>query len=163
MSRRSSEYLRTRASALIVGETRGVPLKVISLILCGIFTVVGGRNFFFCGQPVFGLDVDAMETFQNCKEDAFQYGWSATGGLGLILMAAIRYHMCMTEQVADLYHSMKLLVLGDWMIAWIVINVGFDKAPLLYSVSSFSGAIYETYVLTVARRAYLVRQKQKGG
>ena len=100
---------------------------------------------------------------QNCKEDPNQEAASILVGIGHLVHAAIRLSMSTAVHVADLVHTMWLLVLMDTGHVYMLYVHGKkgEGIPLVY-IGLVGGAfLYEVYVLVVARRALKARNKNK--
>lgn len=159
--RRTSEYFRSRSSTAVVEETRGVPFKLLSLLLGVVFVVPSIRNFFFCKCGFTEFDAQSLaEWYPDCDSDRFHRLSADMSGMCGLFFALIRFHVATTTHVADLYLSMKALVFMDTVALWILIRLGLQETPsLLYPSMVLASLIYEVYIFMVARKAYIARSK----
>mmetsp|Transcript_12052 Transcript_12052/g.19008 ORF Transcript_12052/g.19008 Transcript_12052/m.19008 type:complete len:165 (-) Transcript_12052:132-626(-) len=161
--RRTSEYIRSRDSAFLVQEARGVPFTILSLLLGVNFGFLGFRYIFYCGEP-FTSDPSEeafLAIFKDCKSDPFAEAWSGVIGAVCFVHAAVRFAMAATKKTAELYHLMLFVTGYDFMLALLTIRVGLGLVPLYYIIMVATMVVYESTVLYMARRAYLVRSAMK--
>ena len=161
MMKRTSDYFRGRESVAIVNETRSVPYKIISLLLCCLWTAVGIRNIFFCGSGLGSDDQSARaQMFPDCSTNRWQSLASGIMGLWALFNAIIRFNMCVATHIADLYNMMFLLVCIDCGIFFVVIkNVNYMEIPMFWRVLLPCCLGYEGYVFSVAKAAHQARLK----
>ena len=170
MAQRPSTYYRERDSLFIVNETRGVPFKIVSLLLAFMFFITGVRDIVAPSYPISGTDyererlgslfVDHPDENVNKHKDLWYY-YAGLVGLFALLNAALRFVMATTSHVAELYQTMQFIVGIDFGLLALSYRMGITKMPIFYVVMLGGAFIYETYILSIARKAHLSRMKMK--
>ena len=154
---------RRNSSIIIVDETRGAPLKIISFVMGILWLLRGIQFFFFCGQPVPGIETDrilfSQMGMEDCKTNPFQESMSGLVGIHFIIVAAIRIKTSVTEHVADLYQTMILAVTIDILYVLLIMRCwdAFSQNPIALTMVVPIGCLYEMYILYKARNAYELR------
>lgn len=164
MASRTPQYYRDRPSVVVVSETRGTPLKMLSLLVSIMWGLVGLRNFFFCDIPLSGTDSEREQIhkmYYDCKNDKTGQFTADLVGIFSIMQSAIRFHMATTTHVADLYLTLLLLTGIDALIFLAMIRYGWDANPWYYNIMAAGSFLYEGYTLVQARQAHLARLKMK--
>lgn len=163
MYRRASEYFRGRSSISVVNETRGAPYRGISIVLALFFLVFGIRDMFFCGTPFTSheMELKFVEIWQDCDTNVYQEGFSGLVGLENLIISILRFNVAFADTTADLYRTMMLLVFIDYSHIFLITRSPPIVIPIVYCLLVVAGAIYETYILYLARRAYLSRLKSR--
>lgn len=159
--RRSTHVRDARSNTVVVvKETRGTLYVLMSLFLAVLYFVFAIRDLFFCGHTLTSdpFENKMYEIFKDCDQDKLREGWSGLIGGYELMEGLVRLDSVMTENTADLYHTMMGLVLVDLLRLHILLRCGPDKIPFLNSSTIIVCLIYETYVLHLARRAYNLRK-----
>jgi len=156
-----------RASVLIVEETRGVPLRIVQIILAVIAFFRGIQFYFFCGQPIPGNEADGIffESlgFEDCKTNMVRKALSMIYGGHGILIAMIRWRIATTKHVADLHHSLFIIVINDLLFVVVYVmcwEVAMEHTRMV-SLTLPIALAHEAYIFSNARRAYINREKEK--
>lgn len=154
MLRRSSDYLRGRQSLLIVNETRGVPLKIISLLIGCYFFLRSGQILFVCDlseeSPIY---TSLLSVWAECKSNPYQLAVSRLVAFLFFLLGCLRLQVALTEHVADLYNALLYLVASNYYSFFTIVHVkrsGGDVPPFAF-VPILAGVLYESYILYLVR------------
>lgn len=150
-----------------MNETRGVPFKIISLLLAVMFLLTGLRDIIAPNYALSGTDyekerLDNILTSlqQTDSVDLWQF-YTGLSGLYALTNAALRFQMATTTHVAELYNSMLFIVMLDSGLLLVAFRMGIAKLPIFYAIMMIGALLYESYVLYVARQAHLARLKMK--
>ena len=162
--RKSSQVYRDRPSVVVVQDTRGLPLTILSYILSLQFAIAGLRHIFFCNVPISGTVHERQmlsQMFSDCTNN--KHGQFASDMLGIYLLtqAAIRFHMATAIHVADLYLTLLILTMADVCMLLAVLRRGIEDEPIYYVILGAGSILYEALTLVEARKAYLSRLKMK--
>lgn len=163
--RRSTRFFTGRESLAVVQETRGLPFTVATLMQAFIFGVYGIRHIFFCGYVLPGegqLMVDYFDSaYPDCRTNNYRTYASLTEGGWAIMMAHARLQMATTSDTAELYSTLKLVVVADTVMFFGSIRLGYSLVPWFYQGFMVFFLGFEIYLMLIARKAYVKRHQQQ--
>lgn len=165
MLRRSTRFFTGRESVGLVQEARGLPFTVVTYFIAFFFAASGIRHFFFCGY-ILPWEDSHMETYVNetspdCKTNKYHFLASMQRGATDVLMALIRIQVASSINTTVLYSTMQLLVFSDFALFCMLLAFDYSEVSIFYQCFLFFFLSFETYLLLVARKAYLKRKAMK--
>lgn len=161
--RRPTSHFRSRSSVAVVLEARGLPLKVLSLMLSAGYILVGLNQLFRCSKPLTWNEQEAhlMEFFADCDTHYLPHVWAMIIGSQTAMQGILRFYMATVVNVGDLYTILAKLVLVDWLSVLLALRLGLANVNPVYFALSISAVVYETYAFSIAQQAHLARLKEK--
>jgi hypothetical protein len=164
-ARRGSEYFRSRASVVIVKETRGQVYPIISLLLASITAVDGFRCIFRCNKAYPWEPESVAEKLQElwpaCDTDPLQGFVAGSFGLLLLSMSLGNFFVATTSTVADFYLAIRFVLLLKIGMGFLMIRSGFlEWSPLLWKGLLLVQVVWDAYLTSQAKRAHGSRARQ---